>query len=149
MIKELMAFYNKLVNGDLAVKPGQAERISEAAACGDFCWQGDLKFTIVDKIPKDYTQIEPTEADKQLVPGSTEGAKHCLNHLDVEYYVPKEWSRSDSYNKLDGPIVLFKSENVVSHNEHGNITIPAGMCIQFNYQKNFDIELQKEIRARD
>ena len=149
MIEELIRFNEQLLSGDLSVKPGQDETISEAASINDFLWQGDLKFTIIDVIPPSYTKIVPTESDKQLVPGTTSGAKHCLVHLDVDYYVPSGWSRSDTYDSLNGPIVRFHSENTVVHNEHGNITIPAGMCIQLDYQKNLDVETQKEVRARD
>ncbi len=149
MIQELIDFSRKLINGDLPVKAGQEFRISEASSIGDFVWQGDLKLTIIQDFNPEYTKIEPKEIDKQMVPGSTIGSKHCLDHLDVEYRVPKNWSRNDSYDDLNGPQVKFLSENRLNHNQHGPIIIPAGFIIDFSYQKNLDIETQKDIRARD
>jgi hypothetical protein len=149
MISELVEFNTRLVNGDLPVRPGQEETISKAASVGDYCWQGDLKLTIINKITPGFVKTNPTELHKQVVPGNTKGSKHCLEHLDVEYYIPATWSHSEEYDGLFGPQILFKSDNCLKHEEHGNINISEGMMISFEYQKNLDIETKKEIRARD
>jgi len=167
MIKNLIEFQNKLINGDLPVQAGQNETLSPAASVGDFFWQGDLKFTVInfndflksktisithpDTRTEDikYTEIQPKEEDKQLVPGNTIGAKHCLEHLNVRYFVPEKWSRNESYDSLFGPVIYYKTENKILHNEHGIPSIPKDMCILNTYQRNLDQETKRETRARD
>ncbi len=56
------------------VRPGMPWSFTNAAQAGDGCWQGDLGLEILDSIPKGYVLVKkPVDADRQLVPGQTQG----------------------------------------------------------------------------
>lgn len=125
------------------VQPGQEVRFTTAATTGDTIRQGDLYLTVVEIVPKDYKEAVPFI---QLVPGQTQGAKHCLDSTQgVEMFLPEEWNEES----LDGPCLILTEERKVLHPTHGHVTIPAGFTIQCSYQREFDKEQQKERRARD
>lgn len=132
---------------DPRVKPGQAERFTEAAAAGDAIRQGDLYIVVATVIPGNYERIEkPKAADKQLVPGNTQGAKHCLDALaGVELWRPKGWG----VESLEGPFLRFSKERTILHQTHGAVTIPAGMSVQCHYQREYDSEQRRARRAAD
>lgn len=129
------------------VKPGQSFRITEAASIGDGAWQGDLGLEIVASVPSNYVQvIKPTKADKQLVPGNTQGAKHCLDSLQgVQIFRPSNWSEES----LGGPCLVLTKERTILHPTHGAVTIPAGFTVLCRYQREWDKEQARERRARD
>lgn len=129
------------------VKPGQPFRITEATSIGDGVWQGDLGIEVVAVVPADYVRVaKPKAADKQLVPGSTQGAKHCLDSLvGVKLFRPKDWSEES----LAGPCLVLGKERTILHPTHGPITIPAGFTVLCRYQREWDKEQAKERRARD
>lgn len=150
MIQNLVAFQEKLVNGDLPVRPGQPANLSPAASVGDVGWQGDVKITVIDRIPDGYEKITPKEGDTQIAIGTTKGSRHCLAHLNgMEYHIPKGFNRTDSYEELQGPACIFNQENKMLHPEHGPVTFPPGSCVRFDYQRNLDVETMKEKRAQD
>jgi len=134
---------------DSQIAPGQPVRMSEGASVSDFIRQGDLYLIVSDKPPRDYVKVEkPKAIDKQLVPGNTEGAKHCLDAIKgATLYRPADWS--PTYDKLDGPFFLLTEERTVKHPTHGDVTIPAGFGIQCRYQREFDAELRRERRNAD
>jgi len=154
---------------------GNAQEFSPAASCNDR-WskkpktgpdtiaQGDLLIAIFREIPegfksgdelvinkkdipKDFTEITPLmPTHMQLVPGNTEGAKHCLAHLEgVRMFRPANWNEES----LEGPILAFSKANAIVHPVHGNVTIPAGFICDINYDRQWDVEQRKEARARD
>lgn len=126
------------------IKPGQPVRISEAASVNDYVRQGDLYLIVVDKKPADY--VKQKIETVQLVPGNTEGAKHCLDSFDaVDLWVPKDWNAES----LDGPCFTAKREVTVLHPTHGPVTVPAGMTIVCRYQREFDAEQKRERRNAD
>jgi len=134
--------------GHEKVKPGQATRFTEGCVAGDVIAQGDLYLVIYeDKPPADYIEVKkPTEQDKQLVPGNTQGAKHCLDSLDgVKLYRPKEWTGDD----LRGPLLVLGEERTVLHPTHGAVSIPAGVSVLCGYQPEYDAELRRERRNAD
>lgn len=153
MISELIKHQEKLENKELPVKPGQMETLSEAATENDGARQGDLYFVVRStdgsfNFPENYSEITPGEIDKQLVPGNTKGAKHCLEHLDgVRMALPSSFSRDESYMG-PGPIVLFQKENTKVHPEHGAIVFKEGFCVEFGYQKSLNQD-EEEIRRLD
>lgn len=127
------------------VRPGMPMRISEAAVPGEFVWQGDLKLTIVDRVPNGLSKVE---SFCQLVPGNTVGARHCLDSTDgVECHVPEGWG--PKYEGLVGPCLVLQAERAIEHPKHGHVTIPAGMIIQCSYQRVWDVEQARERRSRD
>lgn len=147
-IERIERHAKRIAGGKAKIHPGQPHRISEAASVGDGVWQGDLGLEIAAKVPSDYVRVEkPTTRDCQLVPGNTEGAKHCLDSFaGVELYRPKEWPNAES---LTGPCLVLTQERTVLHPKHGNVTIPAGFTIQCRYQREYDAELKRERRNAD
>lgn len=142
---------SRIRNGNDKIEPGQPARMSDAASLGDYVRQGDLYLTVVAStaIPEGYAEAKnPREIDKQLVPGSTQGAKHCLDSLDgVRLFRPADWSAK--YEGLDGPCLLLSEDRTVCHPTHGNVTLPAGFAIQCRYQREYDAELRRERRNAD
>ena len=138
----------RIKSGNGRVKPGQSHSFPDAASVGDFGWQGDLKITLVDEIPNGLDRVEsPTAGDRQLVPGNTQGAKHCLDSLDgVQLFRLSEWG--PGYEGLVGPAVKLNAERTVQHPTHGDVILPAG-TYSFTYQREFDAEQKRERRARD
>lgn len=127
------------------IGPGNPFRFSEAATVNDRVWQGDLAITIADKVPDNYEPVNCKEKDRQLVPGNTEGSKHCLDSLDgVTMYRPKNWGMES----LDGPYLILNKERTIMHPTHGHITIPAGFAVHCTYQVNLD-EMERMARAKD
>lgn len=134
----------QIANGNDKIQPGQAARLSEAASVNDFARQGDLYLYVVAAIPAGYSKAK--KPSKQLVPGKTEGAKHCLDSLDgVELYLPADWNEET----LAGPCVKLAKERTVVHPVHGNVTIPAGFTILCGYQRDFDYQTRQERRNAD
>lgn len=154
-IEKIQRRVAKIANGkDLKVKPGQLERFSEAVVDGDFLRQGDLYLIAAERGGKfgwkaflknaGYSLCK--KPSPQLVPGSTQGARHCLDSLDgVEVLLPHEWN-ADS---LHGPFLRFTKQRTVQHPVHGAVVIPAGFSILCWYQREFDREQQKARRAAD
>jgi len=144
---------DSIKGGTHKVMPGQPLNFSEASVPGDILAQGDLYLMIYDgQIPADYVEIKnPKEVDKQLVPGNTEGSKHCLEHLNgVTMYRPKVWNGED----LRGPLLVFKVENRILHrNEenggHGTISGLKGFTILCGYQPEYMAEQKRERRNAD
>lgn len=129
------------------VLPGEPVKISDAADVGDGLWQGDLGIEIVAAVPADYVQVKrPSIADKQLVPGNTEGSRHCLDSLKgVTIYRPAKW---DAEN-LRGPCLVLSQQRTITHPKHGDVSIPAGRTVLCRYQREFDAEQKRERRTRD
>lgn len=132
---------------DPAVMPGRPERFTDAAQAGDVIAQGDLYLMIVDGVPADYKRVPKAKTiDRQLVPGNTIGARHCLDSLvGVALYRPEKWDGED----LRGPCLVLTKERTILHPTHGDVTIPAGFTVLCGYQPEFDAEERKERRARD
>ncbi len=130
-----------------SVRPGQPFRFSEASTPNDCVWQGDLGLVIIDRIPTGYCRVDnPTDKDRQLVIGNTQGARHCLDSLTgVVLYHPRKWD-ADS---LIGPCFTLTEERTVQHPTHGPVTIPAGFSVQAIYQREWDKEQRKARRSRD
>jgi hypothetical protein len=122
-------------------------RFPDAAAEFDVGVQGDLYLTVVARVPADFVRVTaPREQDKQLVPGNTQGARHCLASLDgVEIWRPENWGE----DSLVGPCLMFAREGVIEHPTHGHVTVPAGMTIQCTYQREWDAEQRRERRNAD
>jgi len=116
-----------------------AEQVFPIAATPDcdYVRQGDVYVWLVSKLPKN---CEPAKAIEQLAPGTTKGARHCLDSLDgVTMFV-----RSDA-NELQGPFIRLECERVITHPEHGDWRLPAGLY-EITYQRAFADELR---RVRD
>lgn len=147
-IEKIQCHAQAIAAGEIEqVKPGMPAAFTSACVPGDCIRQGDLYLVIVDSPPTGYVPIaKPTEVDKQLVPGNTEGARHCLDSLaGVKLFRPQKWDEES----LDGPCFTLTKERKVLHPTHGPVTIPAGMTVFCRYQREFDKEQQRERRTRD
>lgn len=146
VIDQIVEHANKIARGEHdQVQPGMPLRISEAAVAGDFVWQGDLKLTILDRVPNGFSKVE---SFRQLVPGNTVGARHCLDATDdVECHVPSGWG--PKYDGLAGPCLVLHAERTIEHPKHGHVTIPSGAIIGCSYQREWDAEQARERRSRD
>lgn len=134
----------RIASGRDRIRPGQAVRISEAAAPNDCVRQGDLYIVVVEAVPDGYRQAG--KPNVQLVPGNTEGAKHCLDSLAaVDVFLPPQWGPES----LQGPCVAAKSDVTILHPKHGHVTVPGGMLVRCDYQREFDAELRRERRNAD
>lgn len=147
----LQSHATRIARGNARVKPGEPHRISDAASVGDGVWQGDLGLELVevDRATIGMTRVDaPTDAHRQLVPGSTQGARHCLDSVDgVSLWLPRGWG--ESYEGLAGPVFLASRDVTVTHPTHGDVTVPAGVAIACRYQREYDAELRRERRAAD
>ena len=148
-IKEITEHANEIKAGNAKIQPGQPATIPVAASYGDEAWQGDLGFIVAKGIPPTYNKVKlPTAQDMQLVPGNTQGAKHCLTSLEgLELYRHSDWGQN--YEGLEGPAIKAITATTVEHPTHGNVTIPAGMIVVCRYQREYDAELKRERRNAD
>lgn len=126
------------------VQPGMPVVLTNAATVGDAVRQGDLYLIVVNSVPENYKRDLKTS--NQLVPGQTQGSRHCLDSLDgVEIFLPVNWNE----DSLDGPCLVLHKERTVLHPTHGAVTIAPGHTIQCVYQREYDKELARERRTRD
>lgn len=148
VIENIQKHAEKIRNGEHdKIGPGVPVTMSIALMANEGVAQGDLNIIVADKVPERYVRIEnPSGSDKQLVPGNTVGAKHCLDSLDgVTLYRPQRWTEES----LDGPCLVLTQERTILHPTHGAVTVPAGMTVVCHYQREWDRELANERRARD
>ena len=148
-IQKIARQASRIRNGNSRITPGEPHRISEAATAGDGVWQGDLGIEVVVSVPEDYVKVEnAVDKDRQLVPGNTEGSKHCLDSLvGVELFRPKDWG--SNYEGLEGPACILSKQRIITHPKHGDVTIPACTTVRCRYQREFDAEQQRERRNAD
>jgi hypothetical protein len=135
-------------NQDPEVRPGQTERFTEGCVAGDYCRQGDMYIILSEKkVPKGYIKVtDKSQANLQLVPGNTKGAKHCLDSWDgVEMYRKKDWGP----DSLDGPFLVLTKDRTVGHDEHGTICLLAGQSYDIGYQRERDMLAAMERRRLD
>lgn len=104
---------------------------------GDYCRQGDIYLTRIDKadMPDEVKPI--ANSSLQLAPGETQGSRHCLKSLRgvTLYAVPNA-------GPLDGPIIEAQRRFTVTHPEHGDRSFPAGVYA-VTYQRAFADELRR------
>jgi len=135
------------------VEPGKALRMSDALSVGDGGSQGDLIIQVVKhgSVPAGFRIVDnPTDQDKQLVPGNTTGSRHYLESLDTCVILrPAKWNHDAPYDEYDGPLLHCKEDTTITHPTHGDVTIPGGMCVSLHYQRVYDEELKRERRQLD
>ncbi len=148
-IEKIQERASRIKEGNDKIEPGKAVRLSEAASVDDGVRQGDLYLVVADGVPATHERVvSPKDIDRQLVPGNTEGAKHCLDSLEgVEIYRPAGWG--PDYEGLNGPVLRLSKDRTVTHPKHGDVTIPAGFDVECVYQREWDAEQARERRNAD
>lgn len=147
-IDRVLKHAQKIKNGEHeTIKPGMPFAIPASWVAGDAGAQGDLIVVILDDIGEGFRLVaKPTDADRQLVPGNTIGAKHCLDSLDgVALYRRSDWGTES----LEGPQFRCQTDRVIDHPTHGAWTIPAGRCIGIEYARERDAILKQQRRNAD
>ena len=137
---------------DPLVQPGRPESFTRACVANDAIRQGDLYLVIADTVPAHF--IRATDDLCQLVPGNTEGARHCLDSLEgVTKWYPPNWSIKllDNWSgeSLEGPVLVLAATRVARHPTHGPVKILAETIVACHYQREFDAIEMRERRALD
>lgn len=146
-LKKLEAHKEKIVGGELTVAPGLPQVFTRGMAPMDAIAQGDLNLILVESIPDNF-KLRKNRDDNQLVPGNTEGSKHCVVDMSTcDVLNPPGWSAE--YDNLLGPVIVAKSDTTIGHPTHGAVTILAGQTVQCQYQRVWEEEQKKERRQRD
>lgn len=122
------------------VKSNHTRQFPEAASIGDSFRQGDIYITLQSKVPTDYS--EEKNPRTQLAIGNTQGSRHCLENLvGVKVY------RAKNPDMLEGPYIKLSQPKVITHPEHGHVSLPIGVY-SITYQRNLD-ELERVKRVQD
>lgn len=112
----------------------ESQRFPEAACDGDGVRQGDVYIWKRDKLPKN---VKPTKCVLQLAPGATKGSRHCLDGAEgVSMFAV------DDADALQGPWLKLDCERTVTHPEHGDWMLPAGVY-EISYQRAYADELRR------
>lgn len=147
VIDEMVGYTQRVRDGLEKVRPGMPLAFTEASTSGDAIWQGDLAIVISDRTesPEGFVSATIKSNIFQLVPGQNTGSRHCVDVGSVDISVPSDWNDESTV----GPFLKVKSETTITHPVHGNVTIPAGFCVEMFYQREWDREQERERRARD
>jgi hypothetical protein len=135
---------------DSRVCPGQAVSFNRAHTAGDAIRQGDLYLVLLDEVPDGYVYAGK-RANVQLVPGNTEGARHCLDSLQgVKQWTPEQEAGGGASADFQlGPVLRLAEERVVLHPTHGHVTLLENTIVQCLYQREHDAILKAARRAAD
>ncbi len=145
-LKLLQAHKEKIVAGEATVAPGVPQTFTRGFAPNDAIAQGDLNLVLAEAVPKNATKRD--NMSNQLVPGNTDGAKHCVvDRTTCDIYDPQGYGQE--YQGLVGPTIVANKDTVIGHPTHGNVTILAGQTVQCVYQRVWEQEQARERRQRD
>lgn len=124
----------KTVDRSEAIVSDRPQRFPEGSPAGSSARQGDVYITLLDVVPAGC-KIDGAPS-QQLAPGNTQGSRHCLKNMrrgTVNVY------RLPNPTVYDGPILELLKPNVVTHPEHGDWSLPAGVYA-ISYQRTEDSE---------
>mgnify|MGYP001607330100 CR=1 FL=1 len=96
--------------------------------------QGDVYFARLAQVPQRAQRVLVN--DGQLVPGHTQGSRHCVNPTEVRL-----WGLPQA-TALQGPIIEAPGAFTVTHPEHGHLTFPGGVYA-VTYQREYAQELRR------
>lgn len=124
----------KQVQSSEVIINDETQRFPEAACDGDGVRQGDVYIWKRDKLPKN---VKATKCVLQLAPGTTKGSRHCLDSAEgVSMFAV------DNADALQGPWIKLDCERTVTHPEHGDWILPAGVY-EISYQRAYADELRR------
>lgn len=115
------------------IKNDELQRV-ETCSVGDAWAQGDVLLVCLEAVPQGAERVK---TERQLAPGTSQGSRHLLDALGgiVMYRLPNP-------TPLDGPVIEAERRFVVTHPEHGDISLPAGVW-GVVYQRQFAEELRR------
>lgn len=112
-----------------AIDP-RARDLRQTMEPGDAWAQGDMLVRRLAELPP---SAEPIEPKAQLVPGVTQGSRHCLSSLEgVTMF-------SAYRGGLLGPIFRVDRDVTITHPEHGHLLLGPGV---------YAIEYQRDLAGR-
>lgn len=121
------------------IKNDAPQRFPDAASPGETWRQGDVYITLLEAVPAGAVE---SEASAQVAIGDTTGSRHCLDSLECV-----RMFRPPNAGQLDGPIIQIDRERTITHPEHGDVILPAGIY-RIHYQRDLDAE-EREQRVMD
>jgi len=132
--------FSEILESAESIKSDTTRKFPEAASIGDTFRQGDIYITLIEKVPQDV--IKTKNPSNQIATGDTQGSRHCIDELNNVIVYHKK-----NPGMLNGPVILVNSPIIITHPEHGHVSLPCG-TYEITYQKNLDSE-EREMRARD
>lgn len=91
--------------------------------------QGDIYIKRIEAVPESAIPIH--NADGQLVPGASRGARHRIEDMsNCKLY------RLPAPSPLEGPIIDASERFAVNHPEHGDFVLPSGVY-HVRYQRTY------------
>lgn len=121
---------NEVVETGKKIAKRETQRFSEAASTGDVLRQGDVYLMLLDKLPRGAKAM--SKPPLQLAPGTSQGSRHILDSTEGV----TAFTFADA-TEFDGPILKLECERELTHPEHGNWIIPAGIYA-VGYQRTQD-----------
>ena len=119
-----------------AIRNDRPQQFPEAASPGDYARQGDLYITLLASVPDGWVETPPPP---QLVPGTSQGSRHCLDSLDgVRAF------RAPAPTPLQGPVLELAVERTITHPEHGHWVLPPGRYA-ITYQRDLADEERRVV----
>ncbi len=106
-------------------------QVAGTMSVGDEIRQGDIYIQCIEKMPDGYV----IGGSRQLAPGTTQGSRHIVEG-DVEI---RRYKGGDA---LQGPYLRAKEAFTVTHPEHGDWRLPAGLY-SVTYQRKHADELRR------
>ena len=133
-IKTAAVAYRKVARTAESIRNGDPETVGSVSP-GDCVRQGDLYLVALDREPK---RSGPYEG-RQLATGTTRGSRHVAEGEGVTLYTPDEADAISILNRLVpatrghqqflGPVILVPGGVTITHPEHGDRTLEAGVYL--------------------
>ena len=117
---------DQMLSMEQLIASGKTDKNGKSPTHGTFVRQGDIYIEKIDTFEKKDFKI--TE-NRQLALGNTKGSRHMV---DANAIV---WGRGDNTSTTNngigfrtmGPVVEFKERGTISHPEHADVSLPAGI----------------------
>ena len=131
-MEKLMDVHNAIAS----FNPLRETRVIDEIGVGQWCRQGDL---YVERVGE--AGGGTLTANRQLAPGTTQGSRHTVD-ASVKVYSATDARVRD--NRLLGPVVESDTRFTISHPEHAEFSLPAGI-----YQISYQVDWKTQERVKD
>jgi len=99
--------------------------------------QGDVLLQTVNEVPEDAKIVDPQSRGVVLAEGEVTGHAHVMNPKSATMFATK----TDRF-------LVTKKASVVTHEEHGNITVPKGVS-KIGIVKEYDHFAEEARNVKD